>query len=371
MSKDSQHLIEDIIQQLRLPDINADACVHSVCNLSNCRSCVDACPQEAWILDDEALGLNVDTCDGCGLCVPACPSGALHIHFPWVIRQLGAKIVALFACDKSGINEHSAILPCIHALGIRQLLQLYNSGIEHLLLATEQCKQCSRYASNNDLYYRIEKLNHLLSENNQSPIILMQRSNNVWTKVFNSDETISRGTQISRRDFLHGGGQQLHKQMLIIDPLNQAELQTIPPGQFLTISKENKSHWPWSPVLDEFICNGCDACINLCPTGALKLFNSEKNLSNMYELSSAQLKYEINPQDCTGCGICAAVCESEAIMIDNWFLSSYHFVPLTESTCNSCGIKFHFPKQYSQSDRFYCRICQHQDHNSNLYQVLD
>ncbi|MCU7834558.1 MAG: 4Fe-4S binding protein [gamma proteobacterium symbiont of Taylorina sp.] len=369
MYRTKRHLLEDIKQELCLPEIDADACVHSLCNDSDCHACVDACPAQAWVLDDEILGLDIEACDGCGLCVPACPTGALHIHFPWVLRQLGAQMVALFACDKSGINESSGILPCIHALGLRQLLQLYNSGIEHLLLATAECKNCSRYRPEG-LNQRLEQLNHLLFEHNKSPIVIMQRSNKVWIKVFRTDETVSRGTQVSRRNFLRGGGQQIRQQLLIIDPLNHSEFQTIPPGKLLPEVGENKVHWPWVPELDEKQCNGCDACMKLCPTDALNLSRSSKDSSEMYELNQVQLRYEINPQNCTGCGICTAVCKSDAISIHSWSLSIFNQISLSENTCSACGNTFHLPEQHCLSDEVLCRICEHHNHSSDLYQVL-
>lgn len=376
MNNTKRHLLDNISHEFHLPEIDADSCVHTLCKDSNCHACVDSCPVKAWVLDDKSLGLDIEACDGCGLCVPACPSGAIHVHFPWITRQVGTKMVALFACDKSGITQSSGILPCIHSLGLRQLLQLYNSGIKRLLLATAQCNNCSRYPSDN-LYKRLEQLNHLLFEHNKSPIIVMQRSNDVWTKVFRTDETISQGTQVSRRGFLSGGGQQLRKQLLIIDPLNHSEFKTIPPGQLLPESKTKKMHWPWAPAFDEKKCNGCDACVKLCPTKALTLLNSDKDSSDMYELNPKQSMYKINPQNCTGCGICTAACELDAINIYPWSLSESYQIDLLENDCTACGNSFHSPKQYyllqqnKQSDKILCRICELHNHNSNLYQVLD
>ncbi len=376
MLSSKRHLLNDISHEFHLPEIDADACVHALCNDTDCHACVDACPAQAWILDDETLGLDIEACDGCGLCVPACPPGAIHIHFPWITRQIGARMVALFACDKSGINDSSGILPCIHSLGLRQLLQLYNSGIEHLLLATAQCENCSRQPAES-LYQRLEQLNYLLFEHNKSPILIMQRSNEVWKKVFRSDETVSKGTQISRRSFISGGGQELRKQLLIIDPLNHSEFQTIPPGQLLIDSKTTKVHWPWTPLVDEKQCNGCDACIKLCPTSALNFLKSNDDSSGMCELNLVQLRYEINPQNCTGCGICTTVCESEAISIQSWSLSTAHSIDLIENNCTACGNDFHSPEQHiltqqlKQPNNILCRICQLHNHSANLHQVLD
>ncbi|MEW8549314.1 MAG: 4Fe-4S binding protein, partial [Candidatus Thiodiazotropha endolucinida] len=72
-----QQLIDQIRQEERLPDVVSGRCVHEIVEMASCSSCVDVCPQHAWSLDDEALRLDTALCDGCGLCMPACPEGAV------------------------------------------------------------------------------------------------------------------------------------------------------------------------------------------------------------------------------------------------------------------------------------------------------
>jgi Fe-S-cluster-containing hydrogenase component 2 len=44
------------------------------------KSCVDACPVNALSVEEEKLFINEDVCIGCGLCVPVCSEGALHLE---------------------------------------------------------------------------------------------------------------------------------------------------------------------------------------------------------------------------------------------------------------------------------------------------
>lgn len=356
-----QETLADLLnQELQLPEVDPDACVHSLLDQANCRACVETCPTQAWILDDEVLGLDTEACDGCGLCVPECPSGALHVHYPWVIRPFGGRMIALFACDKSQIKEDGGRLPCVHALGLRQLLLLHNAGIEYLLASTADCAGCPRNTTNG-IHKRLDQLNVLLTERHKPPMKLLQRSDAVWMKLFRTEEMVTRGTQLSRRRFLQGSGEQLREQLVVLDPLNMPESRTIPPGQLLPASENSKAHWPWSPALDESRCNGCDACMKLCPTQALQIKSGEEDTLSYYELE---------PAKCNGCGICEAACDAQAITVKSLALSSSVTVlPLAEYRCQACGNPFHSLQSNPQTVTL-CPICQKQNHSSNLFQVL-
>jgi ferredoxin len=362
MQNISKHIRDYIDQESRIPEINADACVHSYFNQSDCQACVDSCPSQAWVLNDESLGLNLDACNGCGQCVPACPGGALSVEYPWIIRQFKNQTIALFACELSNINSNASTLPCIHILGLRQLLLLYKFGTRHLLIATEECLECNRCPTAT-IQQRVEDLNMLLAERNKPPMKVLRSSDKLWQRISNSDEVISKGVKLSRRDFLRGEGQQYRRQILIDNPLNLPECRTIPPGQLLPVVNKTKVHWPWVPRLDESLCNYCDACMNLCPTNALQFIPSEEN---------NHPEYHLNPEKCNGCGICKGVCDLKAISIHYLSPSASSKIKLTEGQCSACGNTFHFSQHASQnSEQTLCRICQKDNHSKRLFQVME
>jgi len=357
----NHYLVDTMQQESYLPEVDAESCVYSQFSKANCRGCVESCPSQAWVLDDDSLGLNTAACDGCGQCIPSCPTGALHVDFPWVVRQFSEHSMALFCCVQSQVNIDTDRLPCIHIIGLRQLLLIYNSGIKYLLVSTGNCSSCD-HDQQSDLSTQLKHLNQLLLERNKPAMKIIHRSHKVWKMIFKTGEIISHGIKLSRREFLQGKGQHYRQQMLLQDPLNLPECRTVPPGQLLPKTEKKELNWPWSPLLDTDLCNGCDACMNLCPTQALAFIPAIDNSSPVYR---------INPANCNGCGICEDVCESNAITINRYSKVSNQIIKQTEQDCTSCGNRFHLPQNNSLSEKHICRICQIKNHSNNLFQVQE
>lgn len=227
------------LQQLKrewvIPEIIAERCVHSLCEVASCTRCVDACPQEAWILDDASLKIDTSRCDGCGLCVTACTESALVGNAPVV-----------------------KVEPVINR---RQFLR------KALTFSTEQI--------------------------------------------------------------------------------------SVPPVALPSI--------PYRPTFTVENCNGCDACVRLCPHRALQLEKHENGRA---------LAYRIQAERCTGCGICVDVCERDAIEVKQIMASvNSEEILLVQATCKACGSRFHYPDEGATAARPYCRICAQTNHHRQLFQV--
>ena len=72
-----REIIDTIREQLRLPRVDGERCVHALIEGASCRACIEVCPRGAWRLGEESLDIAVDACDACGLCAlnaPKAPS---------------------------------------------------------------------------------------------------------------------------------------------------------------------------------------------------------------------------------------------------------------------------------------------------------
>ncbi len=77
-------------------------------------------------------------------------------------------------------------------------------------------------------------------------------------------------------------------------------------------------------------CNGCGACVRLCPVGAIA--GEKKN------------RHEVNSQLCIECGACGKICPVEAvrdsfgIICERRKRSTWEKPHFNEKLCMSCGI---------------------------------
>ncbi len=340
-----------------VPQVRAERCVHSHVEIARCQACVDACPRDAWRLSDEALFIDTSACDGCGLCCPACPEAAIEFHGVPAPGECDGKAIVFVGCE-SALPLGPDVLPCVHALGIRDLLRHYRNGMRELVSCTADCDQCPRGAGQR-LGDLLDNANAMIASRQLPPIRHRVTNRSEWEQCRQSTPPPTVDFKRSRRHFLKRAlaqaGATLADRMA---PTSEPGTDDTSPSLLLP-DLSPADRLAYVPAIDPQQCDGCDACAKLCPHGAITLVNAPDS------------EYRIDARRCSGCGICVDVCEQEAVRVRRWSLQDQCRIRLTSDRCHACGTPFHLPAVSPQPPARLCAICRQTNHARNLYQVLD
>ncbi len=370
-------LVRDAAAAARLPEVLAERCVHSLIEQATCRRCVDACPTRAWVIDDERLGIDAARCDGCGLCAPACPQAAIvgaveplrvgassgrygGRHVSRGSATPGATPAAMLACERAWADASGpGVVPCVHALGLRDLARLAAAGCRRLVAATGDCDGCPR-GSAVRLEARLADLARLL-DSRRLPLLRLERLDGVQWQAARADAAPDAGPAMGRRSFLRRGLGLAVDHAAAAFELTAAERRGVDPvSGLLPRTDASRAVVPVAPVIDEARCTGCDACARLCPQGAIRV-----------ELGEAAPAYRLEPAQCTGCGICVDVCADAAVRLTGWIPAAPSAVPLMQAACSSCRVSFHRPVLVAGSGPVRCPVCESRGGQDRLFRVQE
>lgn len=343
----------------RLPDVAADRCVYSHLETASCRRCLSACPRDAWVLDDDMLGIDTEACDGCALCVPACPQGAVLSEAAPEIRRTREGDDTVFAsCEQALTSDVAGRMPCVHAIGLHVLVRLYRRGVKAICVSRGDCGSCAR-GSAETLDARLAAFNRLLRGRALAPVRLVSVSVDQWEALrrTSADATCPATT---RRAFLSAAiGRTVDRVVHRVLP----QAVRGPKAEELTspglVLPRTGGHQPafYAPAIDPLCCNGCDACVRLCPNGALAIADGGD-------------AYRIDADACTGCGICVDACDRGAASFEAWAVPPANALELTRRRCAGCGAEFHWPAARG-TPGVLCRICEATGSHRKLFQVMD
>jgi ferredoxin len=451
-------LVRDAAAAAHLPEVIGERCVHSLIERATCRRCVDACPTGAWLIDEERLGIDPARCDGCGLCAPACPQAAIVARTaePLLVSPAGGSAApganrpeagllpggrsmaggsaapgaitagsganvhnpaAMLACDRAWSDGRNAVLggsaapgamtagsgatggivPCIHALGPRDLARLAAAGCGRLIVATGDCNACPR-GSVVRLESRLADLARLLDSRGLRVLRLERLPPDRWL-VARAAAAPDAGPAMGRRSFLRRGLGLAVDQAASAFGLGAAEREGVETvARLLPDTARPCALAPVAPRIDPAACTGCDACVRLCPQQAVRLERVEaadpagdgervdagaawvpaerppgverERLTEGKRVTSG-LAYRLTPSDCTGCGICVDVCADDAVHLEPWAPAAPIDVPLAEATCARCRVRFHRPLIDLAEGPAHCPICARRTGTDRLFRVQE
>lgn len=331
------------------PRIDDDRCVHSLVADASCRRCKLACPCGAIEFSDLELTVDGAKCDGCGLCVPACPQRAIVGHGSTASH--GDTLFA--ACQHVAALGSEGVLPCLHSIGVDDLTRAWRAGVRKLCLAHGRCDGCARNGRERH-FEAVAVVNALLESRELETVEVTELASADWRGALAAARR-RRDVHPQRRRFLSAGLTELVG--LVSPPAGESAVGR-PARPTAMLPNKPAAVFVHVPEVDELACTACDACVRICPSGALDLVKQED-----------QAAYAIEPALCTGCAMCRDVCEPKAIRIARLCVSRQSAVRLSTCRCRACGAAWHAPGGEAKSE--LCRICQKTQRHRLLYQVVD
>lgn len=342
------------LKTLPPPEVDAARCVHGLAPAASCRRCADACPAQAWVVEEDSLGIDARRCDGCGICAAACPQRALAPIYGLVVA---GETAAFAACQRVAPFGEIGVIPCLHGVGERALLDAYGRGVRRLHVVRRDCAECPRDGTHR-LESNVAAANDVVGSRGLPSLDVRYDTLAQWRRA--RDATLeTMAVRPERRRFLRTGIAEALQCVVGEADMSRAQ-SPLPTPELPGGSAE--AIFLWAPEFDERRCIACDACVRICPTGALAEERTDDGLA-----------YRVRAEFCTGCGLCRDVCENGAMVLNRCSRVARVRLELLSRRCRGCGVEYRQVATEAtepDGDTGLCRICRLTGGNRRLFQVI-
>lgn len=371
--------INDVMEMAELLQTKSVVAVEDHCvavrnRNATCRKCADVCIADAFTIEKNQLIIDASACVACGACVAVCPTDALVSLDPMredlavsvanAVKQ--AESMAVIACARMasrqvGDPDKFATVPCLGRVTEELLVSLAAHGVEDIVLVDGTCSTC-KYGKVSPAVDATVDVAASLLELVESPTIITRCSEfPPELKVADARKAIGAAR---RGFFTQAGGYAKNVTMTVAekavaDALHQNQKQKLntlrdrlgagKSGKMPTFKPERNMrlldglyeigeatgkldslmdgadesvvstrHFA-TMAIDPQTCSGCGMCVMFCPTEAVKH-------STLEEPENEEMRYlEFQAADCTQCHLCTDVCLRSSITLSSEVAASELF----------------------------------------------
>lgn len=345
-----------------------ERCLNQRHNRVKCDHCINNCPASAIEILNNHVRIDKDQCNGCGLCLSDCPTGAFFSN-QWdettIVREVeshGWKTTGFYCSEHPGLDsdKHDNQIGAVRlaaCLGSISRGAWYELGLKtEIDLYVDKCAGCSMSKAYSRLEYNVNLAAEWLEASGHKASINFVNScrNDPSQKC---REIVNTGLKLtSRRDLFLSLIKHVKQapKGVAADRSDLVEKNHLPAWQkrFARIFQENTvagataAFWPTINISDA--CVNCGVCTFFCPTCALSIEEDGNTASHHFTSGY-----------CLDCRICEMVCTVDAIsrgrqQVENPFVTrTIRADPVIE--CSRCG------DMSSENEQQLCYWCRQID----------
>lgn len=299
-------LLEMALKRLEVAPSNTTArCLNSTEGAGSCTACLDVCPHQAVSIG-QVVEIDAVDCTGCGLCVHACPTGALEME---TRPHDGAMTLRC--------SQVEGDAPSVRCLAQLSPTDIYRQGARsgELTLVHGACDGCKIGDATAPDVARTAAA--------EAAELAELRGNTLEVKVEErprADDERRARRELSRRQLFGGGLREARRlaadslapleRLLPADPEDDERdpLPTELVRRYRAIElaePESERQVPWRlPRVDDG-CILCPACTRACPTDAF-----------WRDFEGGEGVLMLDPERCIGCDACVRACPVKVIEMD-------------------------------------------------------